>query len=136
MNYIDSALPIHAICDRGKVGEWARVVFGEIQKGELLACTSFLTFDEVFYKVRKMAGEAAALESGEALLMTPNLRFIPVDDKVVWRALEMMKAQPLLPRDAIHAGTALLSDAQTVYSEDRDFDRIKGLRRIWYGMQP
>jgi predicted nucleic acid-binding protein len=132
MNYIDSMLPIYAITHKGKAGRWARGIIQKIQNGYLAACTSFLTFDEVYYKINKLLGTALALENIEAFLMTPNLRFIPVDDIVAWKALELVREYQLLPRDAIHAGTALLNGAQTVYSEDSDFDTIKGIKRLWF----
>lgn len=37
----------------------------------------------------------------------------------------------LYPRDAIHAATALLRNAEDFYSEDADFDSVDGLHRRW-----
>jgi predicted nucleic acid-binding protein len=48
LNYFDSNIIIYAILDDTEKGEWARDVLEKVQNEEMPACTSFLTFDEVF----------------------------------------------------------------------------------------
>ncbi|MBE0520640.1 MAG: PIN domain-containing protein, partial [Candidatus Methanoperedenaceae archaeon] len=98
---------------------------------KMFACTSFLTFDEVYYKVNKVKGTDIAVTNLEAFLTIPNLRFINVDDSVVWKALELIRKYKILPRDAIHAASAYIAGAEIIYSQDSDFDNITGLKRIW-----
>ena len=131
MNYFDSNIIIYAILDGTKTGDWARNILDKVQNEEMPACTSFLTFDEVFYKVKKIKGNEVALKNIEAFLTMPNMRFIDVNDGVIWRALGLIKEYNLLPRDSIHAATAFIAGAELVYSEDIDFDRIRGLKRKW-----
>lgn len=131
MNYFDSNIIIYAILDDTKKGDWARDVLEKVQNEEMPACTSFLTFDEVFYKVKKVSGNEEALKNIEAFLTMPNMRFIDVNDSVIWKALELIREYKLLPRDSIHAATALIAGADSIYSEDEDFDRIKGFKRKW-----
>jgi predicted nucleic acid-binding protein len=131
LNYFDSNLVIYAILDDTEIGEWARENLEKVQDEKMPACTSFLTFDEVFYKVKKVKGIDTAITNIEAFLVMPNLRFMEVNDGVIWKALELIREYKLLPRDGIHAATALNAGAETIYSEDVDFDRIKGLKRIW-----
>jgi len=59
------------------------------------------------------------------------MRFIDVDDSVIWKALEFIKEYKLYPRDSIHAASAFIAGADSIYSEDVDFDRIKGFKRKW-----
>ena len=131
MNYFDSNLIIYAILDDSNEGDWARDVLEKVQDGEMPACTSFLTFDEVFYKVNKVKGIDVAIRNLEAFLTMPNMRFFDVDDAVIWKALEIIREYKVLPRDAIHAATAFIAGAEVVFSEDRDFDGMKGLKRKW-----
>lgn len=131
MNYFDSNLIIYAMLDETEIGEWARELLERVQNEEMPACTSFLTFDEVFYKVNKVKGSGVAIKNLEAFLTMPNMRFIDVNDGVIWKALELIKEYQLLPRDAIHAATAFIAGAETVFSEDTDFDNIPGLKRTW-----
>lgn len=131
MNYFDSNLIIYAMLDETEIGGWARELLGRVQNEEMPACTSFLTFDEVFYKVNKVKGSGVAIKNLEAFLTMPNMRFIDVNDGVIWKALELIREYQLLPRDAIHAATAFIAGAETVFSEDADFDSIPGLKRTW-----
>ncbi len=131
MNYLDSNLIIYAILDETEIGDWAREVLEKVQDGEMPACTSFLTFDEVFYKVNKIKGIDVAVINLEAFLTMPNMRFFDVDDGVIWKALDLIKEYKILPRDAIHTATAFIAGAETIYSEDGDFDEIRGLKRKW-----
>lgn len=131
MNYLDSNLIIYAILDETEIGDWARGVLKRVQDGVLHACTSFLTFDEVFYKVNKVKGTDIAIKNLEAFLTIPNMRFIDVNGTVTWRALELIREYNILPRDAIHAATAFVAGAETIFSQDKDFDGIKGLKREW-----
>ncbi len=131
MNYLDSNLIIYAILDETEIGDWTRGVLERVQDGVLHACTSFLTFDEVFYKVNKVKGTDIAIKNLEAFLTIPNMRFIDVNGTVIWRALELIREYNILPRDAIHAATAFVAGAETIFSQDKDFDGIKGLKREW-----
>ncbi len=117
--------------DETETGEWARELLERVQNEEMPACTSFLTFDEVFYKVNKVKGSGVAIKNLEAFLAMPNMRFIDVNDGVIWKALELIREYQLLPRDAIHAATAFIAGAETIFSEDPDFDNIPGLKRKW-----
>lgn len=118
--------------DETEIGEWARDLLERVQNEEMPACTSFLTFDEVFYKVNKVKGSGVAIKNLEAFLTMPNMRFIEVNDGVIWKALELIREYMLLSRDAIHAATALIEGGEIIFSEDRDFDKIKGLKRKWF----
>lgn len=131
MNYFDSNLIIYAMLDETETGEWARELLKSVQNEEMPACTSFLTFDEVFYKVNKVKGSGVAIKNLEAFLTMPNMRFIDVNGGVIWKALELIREYQLLPRDAIHAATAFIAGAETIFSEDTDFDNIPGLKRKW-----
>jgi len=131
VNYLDSNLIIYAILDDTDIGDWSRQVLERIQNEEMPACTSYLTFDEVFYKINKVKGIDIAIQNLEAFLTLPNMRFIDVDDSVIWKSLELIREYRILPRDAIHASTALIAGAEMIYSQDTDFDDIKGLKRKW-----
>ncbi len=131
MIYIDSNVAIYAALDPRKKGKWCRSVLRQIESGEQLALTSALTFDELVYFVGKESGLDESLTIGQAFLEMPNLSFVPVDDIVLRKSMELMRASRLFPRDAIHAASALNSGVFVIYSEDKDFGRIKELDRVW-----
>ena len=86
---------------------------------------------EVFYEVNKVKGTDIVIKNLEAFLAIPNMRFIDVNGTVIWRALELIRKYNIIPRDAIHAATAFVVGAETIFSKDNNFDGIKGLKREW-----
>ncbi len=132
MIYLDSNVFLNAILDEEK-GEMARELLRGVQDGNDRAATSALTFDEVFWVVKKHRGFDNALKAAKALLEMPNLIFIEVNDKVIWHAWELSKEYRLDPRDSIHAACALSRDIKTIVSEDEHFDKVKEVTRQGFG---
>ena len=128
MLYLDANVFIYATINTQDLGEKARSLLQKIQQGEEKAETSALTFDEVFWAVKKHNLELA-FEACQALLNFPNLEIIPADRELAFSALQLIREYHLAPRDAIHAATAIAEKADCVVSTDADFDRVKGLKR-------
>ena len=128
MIYLDSNVFIYAALNTQEPGEKARSLLQRIQQRDEKAETSALTFDEVFWAIKKLDFEAA-LEACQALLNFPNLEIIPTDRDLAISALQIIKQYHLAPREAIHAATAIAAKAETLISTDPHFDNIKELRR-------
>ncbi len=129
MLYVDSNVFIYAVINAEALGEKARGLLRKIQLGEEKALTSALTFDEVFWAVKKYGREAAAVEACQALLNFPNLEIEPVDRELVLLALRLIGEHHLAPRDAIHAATAVTGKADAIVSTDAHFDKMKQPKR-------
>ena len=93
--------------------------------------TSTLTWDEVVCVVRRFLGPEDSIAKGDELLAFPNLRWLRVDLAVLRRGADLYRTLPIRPRDAIHAGAALEAGESEILSEDRVFDRVPGLDRVW-----
>ena len=128
MLYLDSNVFVYAAINSKDLGENARELLQKIQQGEMQAETSALTFDEVFWAVKKFDLDAA-FEACHALLNFPNLDIVPVDRELVVFALQLIKEHHLAPRDAIHAATAIVGKADALVSTDAHFDKIEELKR-------
>lgn len=128
MLYLDSNIFIYATLNTKDIGEKARSLLQKIQQGEEEAQTSALTFNEVFWAIKKHNLEAA-FEASQALLNFPNLEIVSADRELVLSALEIMKEHHLDPRDAIHAATAITKKTNILVSTDNHFDRIKEIKR-------
>ncbi len=128
MLYLDSNIFIYAAINTAEPGEKARHLLQEIQQGEEKAVTSALTFDEVFWAVKKHSMEAA-LDVSQALLEFPNLEIAAATKETVRSALDIIKKYGIPPRDAIHAATASAEKADGIVSTDPHFDKIPGLKR-------
>jgi predicted nucleic acid-binding protein len=128
MLYLDSNVFIYAAINTQALGERARYLLQKIQLGEEKAETSALTFDEVFWAVKKYDQEAA-VEACQALLNFPNLEIVPVDRELALLALRLIQEHHLAPRDAIHAATAVADKVDVIVSTDAHFDKIKKPKR-------
>jgi predicted nucleic acid-binding protein len=100
----------------------------KIQQGQEQAATSALTFDEVFWSIKKRKPELA-IETSYALLNFPNMEIIPADRKLALSALKIINEYNLAPREALHAATALAVKADYIVSSDPHFDKLKELKR-------
>ena len=64
------------------------------------------------------------------MMRMANLDIIAVEPEDINLAFKLMdNYEKLKPRDAIHLGVALNSDAKTILSDDSDFDEIKEIER-------
>lgn len=131
MKYIDSNVLIYAALDSGEKGEWCRELLERIEEGEEKGGSSYLTYDEVFWKIDNSTSKGKAIEATETILTMPNLRFFEVDDEAIWETHQLISKSGLDPRDAIHASTAMIHGVYTVVSEDDDFDDIEDIDREW-----
>ncbi|OIO27075.1 hypothetical protein AUJ14_00405 [Candidatus Micrarchaeota archaeon CG1_02_55_22] len=122
MDYVDANILAYAFSSDGLKSEKSRQL---LKDHELVTCT--LSLDEVAWKFFKIS-PSLAVSVVRGLQSAPKLSFLPFtrdefDDFT--RLLEHGTA----PRDAVHAATALKLGCKTIYSEDKDFDKVKGLKR-------
>jgi len=129
MIYLDSNVFLNAILNREKEGERARELIKKIQEGKVVACTSALSFDEVFWGVKKHRDFDKALKATKAFLEIPNLIFLDVNDEIIWLAYNLAEKYRIDPRDSIHIASALNHGIFTLVSEDEDFNRVKEIKR-------
>ena len=128
--YIDANIFILAAIDETKIGLKAKSFLRSIINKNLKAFTSTLPFDELAYKVLKTRNKDDALEVISAFFNISNLSFINVKENIVWNAFELIKEYNLYPRDSIHAACAMSKEIKTIISEDKDFDKIKELKKL------
>jgi len=107
-----------------------RDIITKVVSGELDAATSFLTWDEIVYALKKLLEADIAKKEGEKFINLPNLEFIKVDRAIILKAQDFIAKYSIDPRDAIHAATAIVRGANEIISDDSDFDKIKELARI------
>jgi uncharacterized protein len=128
MLYLDANVFIYAAINTEEIGQKARGLLQKIQQNEEQATTSVLTFDEVFWSIKKRKPELA-IETSYALLNFPNIHIISADRKLALAALRLINEYSLTPRDALHAATAIAIKADFIVSTDPHFDKIKELKR-------
>lgn len=128
--YIDSNIFISPlIYERSSDSIGSRKVLAAIEKAEVTAYTSTLTWDEVVWVVRRVLGRADSIQVGERLAAYPNLRFVSASEEVIRSAQRLLSDFNIAPRDAIHVASALSKSVDVMVSDDSDLDVIEGIKR-------
>jgi uncharacterized protein len=136
MPYIDSNVFIYSILyaeEQEPKVKYVRQILQSVEKGELLAYTSTLTWDEVVWIVRKEMGRDEAISQGQKLLGFSNLHWINADENILSHAQALMSKYNLHPRDSIHVASALNKKINVIISDDSDIDRVKEIKRTPLG---
>ena len=108
----------------------ARNILRKVARGVLKAHTCLLAIDEFVWSVlKKSKNKEVAIKEGLKILSLNNLNFISVDKEIVFNSLKVMNLYSLKPRDAIHLAAMLSKGIKTIVSDDKDFDKIKGIKR-------
>ncbi len=128
--YIDANVFIFAYCNDELLGTKCREIINLIVNNKIKAFTSVLTFDEFFYQVKKIKGYESALSSAELFLNLRNLNFVDVNINMINYSYSLLKIYSLNPRDAIHLACALSENVSNIISNDKDFDKIKEIKRL------
>jgi Predicted nucleic acid-binding protein, contains PIN domain len=64
-------------------------------------------------------------------VVLPNSLILPIRKEDYDKAKEIMLQYNLKPSDAFHVAIMLNNSISKIISEDKDFDRIKGIERLW-----
>ena len=128
--YIDANIFIFAYSDDKENGIICRGIMDMIIDNKIKAFTSVLTFDEIFYKIKKLKDKETALMTTKLFLNLKNLNFIDVNLNILAYTYSTLKNYNLNPRDAIHLSCALSHNIKNIISDDEDFDNIKEIKRF------
>ena len=94
--------------------------------------TNMLVIDEVLYVSRIKFNVPYEITFGflDGVIL-PYVEIIPVD-RIDYEAVkEFIDTFDLRPSDAIHVATMRKSGIRRIVSEDKEFDRVKGIERMW-----
>jgi predicted nucleic acid-binding protein len=109
----------------------AAALFERVEQGRLTLRTPATTIADVVYVLTSpklyAVPRAQTAEMLKALLRMPN--FVVDQQEAIIGALDLFAATRLDFGDALIAAEMALNDADTLYSFDRDFDRLAGLKR-------
>jgi uncharacterized protein len=127
--YLDANFFILCNFDTGSRGESARKIQREIVEKER-AFTSSLALDEVMWVLIKNGKKSVIRETIEDIFATQNLSVLEVSGSVALDALDGIEDYDLKPRDAFHVAIMKSNKISEIVSDDKDFDRVKGIKRI------
>ena len=108
----------------------SKEILDNIINNKFFAITSFLSWDEFVFTIRKLLGKDIAVEEGKKFLVFPNLKFIKVENDIIQKAQDLISKYNLKPRDAIHSASAIIHNAEGIITDDPDFDKLTEVKRI------
>lgn len=127
--YIDANVFVLAQFGLGERGETAARVIADVQAGKISGVTCSLTIDELMWAIlRQKQGEKLA-ELIRGVYALQNLRVVETPAYAPLTALDFMSLYGLKPRDAIHCAVMKNHGLSLIFSDDADFDRVKGIKR-------
>lgn len=124
--YVDNNVLVYAIFDGEERGKKSR----QLLKVAKNAITSVLTLDEFMRVVRREAGNEKVRKSVEKVYSMPTLTIVGVEANTARHAALLAEQHNLKPRDAMHIAIMQALGEKEILSDDSDFDRVKGIRRI------
>ena len=128
--------------------------FQRVEEGKIRSFTCVNTFDELTYRIllavikdkyggnpieslrkrrRTMLEEFYPRVQEVPLLLKslPNLEVLPVTKTELSRMVDDLTSVILLPRDALHLAVMKNHGVHYIASDDKDFDDIEGIERVW-----
>ncbi len=130
MFYLDANFFIFALFDTTTKGRNARKIQKKIIEGEIRAVTSALTLDEIMWVLVKNRKEHLMEEVIKDIYAMPNLEIKEVSPLIPIEALSFIKKYSLTPRDAFHIAIMKELRVKRIISDDKDFDRVREIKRI------
>ena len=129
MKYLDSNVFIYAatLPQSSSKARKCKKILLDMADGKLHAATASLTWDELVWVIKGLAGNDAAAKEGRKFMELANLKILSVDESVLRVAQGLIEKYRLDPRDAIHAAAAVDNGIADFVSYDSDFDDIKEL---------
>jgi predicted nucleic acid-binding protein len=93
--------------------------------------TGMLVVDEVLYISRKYGVSYETTLDFLKNTVLPYAEVLPVEEEDLKPVEKYLLKYGLKPSDAIHLATMEKAGISNIVSEDREFDRVKGIKRIW-----
>ncbi len=127
--YLDANFFIFAKLSTDTKGSRARTILNQIVLGKK-AITSSLALDEVMWIFIKNKQVDKMRPIIEEIYSIKNLEVKEVSATTPLIALNFIEKYNLKPRDAFHLAIMENFNVKEIVSDDSDFDRIKGIKRI------
>jgi predicted nucleic acid-binding protein len=124
---LDSSLFIYHLEDHPRYAPLTEIIFSALEKGANKGVTSSLTLMEILAKPNAEGFLLAARDYEYYLTTFPNLTFYEMGLEVARKASDLRATERIKAPDAIQIATALLYGATAFLTNDKIFDRIKGI---------
>ena len=91
-----------------------------------------LVLDELIYVSKKKYGipYELSIEFIEAIVL-PYINILELGEEEYEHASKLIVEYRLKPSDSLHIGAMLNNGINVIVSEDKEFDKIKQIKRVW-----
>jgi len=132
--FVDAPLLIYlnTLTDEGLRASYT--FFYESLLSRFKAYTDVLVLDEVLYVSHRKYG--VPYETSISFIESAVLPYVSVlnlAEREYQVAVEVVKKHEVRPSDALHVGAMKINGIELIASEDRDFDKIEEIKRLWLG---
>jgi predicted nucleic acid-binding protein len=124
---LDTPIFIYHLEDHPRYSPLTEVIFGGLENGIHRGITSYLTLMEILAKPKAEGRPQVALDYEYYLTTFPNLTFHEMGLDVARKASDVRSADRIKAPDAIQLATAILHGATAFLTNDKVFDRVKGI---------
>lgn len=128
MLYLDTNIFVNAAINEDETGNRARFIISQATRGKVKAITSVITWDEVFWAIKKRLERQTAAKQSAKLLQLAGIEIVPLNADILKTAQNLVENYNLDPRDSIHAATAITHGCDYLVSIDSDFKDIKEIK--------
>ncbi len=94
--------------------------------------TDVLALDELIYISKRKYGIPydVSIEFVQTSVL-PYVTILNLGEEEYVHATKLMTEYNLKPSDALHVGAMISNNITTIISEDKEFDRVKMIKRLW-----
>jgi len=123
---LDTVTLIYFLEENERYTKKAEKILGRIESGQLQGVISSLVFAELLVPVYRSGDSNAATALSRQLINFQNLKVITLSTEISMEAARLRAGLGLRTPDAIHAATAIISQASGILTNDK---RLKILSR-------
>ena len=130
MIFIDTNIPIYAAGQPHPLREACQRVMRAAAAGHIEVVTDSEVFQEILYRYWRIGERKKGLQIFDSFYQIMAGRIFAVGERDVHRARELAEEYSISLRDLIHLAVMKNNDIEEILTADKDFDRVKGIRRI------
>jgi predicted nucleic acid-binding protein len=127
---LDTMIFIYHLEDHPIFSPVTERMFERIEKGKNQAVTSYLTLLEILVKPKRDSLLKAVSDYRDLLLTFPNLKFVPLDQRVADLASTLRARYGIRTPDAIQIASALSEGAKTFVTNDSQLKKISDIQVV------
>jgi predicted nucleic acid-binding protein len=124
---LDTPIFIYHLEDHPRYSPLTEIIFSALENGISKGITSYLTLMEILAKPKTEGLLQAARDYEYYLTTFPNLTFYELGLDVARKASDVRSADRIKAPDAIQLATAILGGATAFLTNDKIFERVKGV---------